>query len=216
MPQRGKALTVTNVIIAINVIVFIVEYAGPISLYRIIDAQALTTSVVRTGAWYTLITSMFMHGGLMHILCNMITLYWIGSILERVYGPVKYTVLYFASGIVGGVAFVFINLSLGQMASAVGASGAIFGLFAAYIYLLWRESRHNVLFVRPVAKNDVTSMLTLLVINVLIGFTPGIAWQAHFGGFVAGLVAGVVLYAMQRAKVKKMLSGRPQQQFPSE
>lgn len=210
MPERGKALTVTNVIIAINVIVFLAEYLGPVSLYRTIDAQALTTSVVYTGAWYTLITSMFMHGGLMHILCNMITLYWVGSILEHAYGPVKFTVLYFVSGIAGGLVFVYINLAMGQPASAVGASGAIFGLFGAYIYLLWRESRHNVIYVRPVAKSDVTSMLSLLVINVLIGFTPGIAWQAHFGGFFAGLVLGIIIYALQAAKVKRIMASERQ------
>lgn len=199
--DRNYVPVATVVIIVINVIVFAAEYFGPTALQRTIDAQALGTWVVYTGTWYTLLTSMFMHGSLTHILCNMFTLYWIGYTLERVYGAARFLVMYFVSGIVGGLAFVFINLALGNNASAVGASGAIFGLFGAYGYMIIRESRKAVLFMRRVSSSTVSSFLSMLAINVLIGFVPGIAWEAHFGGLVAGLITGAIIYELERRKV---------------
>lgn len=199
--NRNYVPVATVVIIVINCIVFAAEYFGPLALQRTIDSMALGTWVVYTGTWYTLLTSMFMHGGLTHILCNMFTLYWIGYTLERVYGAARYLVLYFVSGIVGGLAFVFINLALGNNASAVGASGAIFGLFGAYGYLIIRESRKAVLFMSRISKNTVSSFLSMLAINVFIGFVPGIAWEAHFGGLVAGVVTGAIIYEAERRKV---------------
>ena len=194
MPN-AKALTATNVLIAINVIVFLVEWLAPYRVYQAIDAQALTTYVVLTGNWHTLVTSMFMHSGLQHLLSNMIGLYWVGTLLEEVYGPVRMLVLYFVSGIAGGLAFVAINLLVGQPAACVGASGAIFGLFAAYALLLVCEHRRHRLLARPTTKQDVTAFLTVILLNVALGFAPGVAWRGHLGGMVAGLAVGAVLYA---------------------
>lgn len=200
---KAKALTATNVLIAINVIVFLVEWLAPYRVYQAIDAQALTTYVVLTGNWYTLVTSMFMHGGLQHLLSNMIGLYWVGTLLEQVYGSVRMLVLYFVSGIVGGLSFVAMNLLAGHPAACVGASGAIFGLFAAYALLLVREHRRRCVLVHPTTKQDVTAFLTVILLNVALGFAPGIAWQDHLGGMVAGVVVGSVLYAGAVHRVHK-------------
>lgn len=204
---KAKALTATNVLIAINAIVFLVEWIAPYRVYQAIDAQALTTYVVLTGNWYTLVTSMFMHGGLQHLLSNMIGLYWVGTLLEQVYGPVRMLVIYFASGIVGGLTFVAWNLMVGQPAACVGASGAIFGLFAAYALLLVCERRRRCLLVHPTTKQDVTAFLTVILLNVALGFAPGIAWQDHLGGMVAGAAIGAVLYAGAAHRVRTARRG---------
>lgn len=208
MPQQAPRVTATNVIAIICIAVFAVQNLAPYGIALMIDAQALSTAVFFTGAWHTLLTSMFMHGDLLHLLCNMVTLYWVGNELERAYGPVKFLILYFICGIVGGLAFVWFNVLLGSPASVVGASGAIFGLFGAYVYLLARESRKPVVFVSAPSRNDVVSLLALIGFNVLFGFTPGIAWEAHFGGLASGVVAGIVLYALQKRAVRAFLSER--------
>ncbi|MEE8721642.1 MAG: rhomboid family intramembrane serine protease [Eggerthellaceae bacterium] len=203
--NRAYVPWATVVVIAINVIVFAAEYLGPTSMYRLIASQALSSNVAATGAWYTLLTSMFIHGSITHILCNMVTLYWIGMLLERIYGSVRFTVLYFVAGIVGGLVFAGIDSALGIRSSAVGASGAIYGLFAAYAYLLIRESKQAVLFTTRVSRADVMSFLSVIGINVLVSLTPGIAWEAHLGGFIGGLVCGIVLYDTERRAVMKAL-----------
>lgn len=189
---------ITTVLIAINLILYI---ALPIipngALYY--DMGVLTPLSLMQGEWWTLLTSMFLHSGLMHIACNMLSLYYLGVMCERVFGPVKYLLLYLLSGIAGGIAYVAVNLMAGNiLAGAVGASGAIFGLFGAYGYLLLRERKNNKIFVYRPGSADVQSYLGILAVNLVIGFAPGsnIANEAHIGGMIAGFVIGAILYAI--------------------
>lgn len=189
---------VTTVLIAINVLIYIALPLVPDGA-AYYDMGVLTPAALLAGEWWTLLTSMFLHSGLMHIACNMISLYYLGVMCERVFGKMKFLLLYFLSGIAGGLAYVAVNLAAGDvMAGAVGASGAIFGLFGAYGYLLLRERKNNKLFVYKPSASDVQAYIVMLVANLAIGFSPGsnIANEAHIGGMVCGFVVGMILYAI--------------------
>ncbi|MEU6373792.1 rhomboid family intramembrane serine protease [Streptomyces sp. NPDC046909] len=137
---------------------------------------------VAEGQWYRLLTAMFLHGSYMHIIFNMLSLWWIGGPLEAALGRARYLALYFVSGLAGS-ALTYLLAESNQ--PSLGASGAIFGLFGATAILM-RRLRYDM---RPV--------IALLVINLIFTFGwPDIAWQAHIGGLVGGVVIG---YAMVHA-----------------
>jgi membrane associated rhomboid family serine protease len=129
------------------------------------------------GEYYRLLTSMFLHYGALHLAVNMWALWVLGRSLESVLGPVRFLALYLVSGLGGSVAVYFFT----PYAAAVGASGAIFGLFAALFVVLKRLDR------------DASSLIPLLVINLAISFAPGISLAAHVGGLVTGAVVSLAM-----------------------
>jgi membrane associated rhomboid family serine protease len=137
---------------------------------------------VAEGQWYRLLTAMFLHGSVMHIIFNMLSLWWIGGPLEAALGRARYLALYFASGLAGSA---LTYLLAEPNTPSLGASGAIFGLFGATAILMRRLNY------------DMRPVIALLVINLIFTFGwPNIAWQAHIGGLVGGVVVG---YAMVHA-----------------
>jgi membrane associated rhomboid family serine protease len=139
---------------------------------------AQTSAGIAEGEYYRLLTAMFLHYGLLHLLLNMWALWIIGRELEAQLGPVRFLALYLLSGVGGNVAAYLIS----PEAQSAGASGAIFGLFAALFVIMRRLNR------------DTSSIITLLVINLIFSFTvPGISWAGHVGGLVVGAVVGVTL-----------------------
>lgn len=137
------------------------------------------------------LTTAFLHASLWHIGFNMLALYWVGRSLEVVMGHWRFAVLYGLSAVGGTLAVLlwcFVEPSTWQTAT-VGASGAVFGLFAA-VFVLQRLSGA-----------DTTSVLVLLGINLVYGFiTPGISWQAHVGGLLTGLVVSWVFTRLARPR----------------
>ena len=132
---------------------------------------------VADGQWWRLITAAFLHAGIFHILFNMYALYILGPGLERFLGSRKFATLYFLSALGGStLSFWFSNPN----SLAVGASGAIFGLLTATIVV----GKH--------LNNDVSQLIALLAINVVIGFSGGIDWRAHFGGAVVGATISAI------------------------
>ncbi|NEY35732.1 rhomboid family intramembrane serine protease [Streptomyces sp. PRKS01-65] len=138
---------------------------------------------VAEGQWYRLLTSMFLHGSTLHVLFNMLSLWWIGGPLEAALGRARYLALYLLSGLAGS-ALSYLIAAPNQ--PSLGASGAVFGLFGATAVLMRRLNQ------------DMRPVVVLLAINLVFTFSPGfnIAWQAHIGGLVAGVVIG---YAMVHA-----------------
>lgn len=180
-PSSGRPI-ITYSIIAVAVIVFVFETVtgnnpltgdanGPVG-----NALAYSPGDILHYPW-TAITVNFVHANLPHLALNMISLYFLGPALEHYLGRVRFAVLFFLSGIGGVVALDFFSNS-----SAVGASGAIFGLLGALI-LLYRRLGFN-----P------TQLIVIGVVNVIYSFwDPSIAWQAHLGGLVVGLAVGAML-----------------------
>ncbi|EFL40362.1 rhomboid family intramembrane serine protease [Streptomyces griseoflavus] len=179
---------VTKILLGINLAVFLAVQVRP-SLVRDLyligtwpPAPFLPTQGVAEGEWYRLFTSMFTHQEIWHIAFNMLSLWWLGGPLEQALGRVRYLTLYLISGLAGG-ALTYL-LASGTTAS-LGASGAIFGLFGATAVLMRRLNY------------DMRPVIALLVINLIFTFGwSNIAWQAHIGGLVAGVVIG---YAMVHA-----------------
>lgn len=180
---------VTKILIGANLLFFLVQEAVGDSFTerfalvgRAWSSDFGSIQGVAEGQWYRLVTSMFLHGGLMHIAFNMLSLWWIGGPLEAALGRARYLTLYFASGLAGS-ALTYLLAAPNQ--PTVGASGAIFGLFGATAVLMRR------------LKYDMRPVIILLVINLVITFGwSGIAWQAHVGGLVGGVLIG---YAMVHA-----------------
>ncbi|MFE1308283.1 rhomboid family intramembrane serine protease [Streptomyces sp. NPDC058755] len=184
---------VTKILIGINIAVFIAVQAkssllNDLVLYGAWPLKPFTpTSGVAGGEWYRFVTSMFTHQEYWHIGFNMLSLWWIGGPLEAALGRARYLAVYFVSGLAGGA---LTYLLTPPTTASLGASGAIFGLFGATAVLMRRMNY------------DMRPMIALLVINLIITFSPGmnIAWQAHIGGLVAGVVTG---YAMVHAPREK-------------
>jgi len=139
---------------------------------------SLYHDAVAAGEWWRAITSMFLHAGFTHVLLNMWALLLFGPVLERRYGSVSFASLYLASGL-GGSAVYYL---LGRSEPAVGASGAIFGLFGALIIATYRQ-RHT-----PAGRAIFSQLVILLLINLSLPLIiPGVAWEAHAGGLIAGM-----------------------------
>ncbi|MFE9404548.1 rhomboid family intramembrane serine protease [Streptomyces sp. NPDC006530] len=181
----GDPHLVTKILIGINAAAFLVqETVGN----RFTDAFFLLgrfpvagfdgVQGVAEGQWYRLVTSMFLHLGIAHIAFNMLSLWWLGGPLEGALGRARYLALYFVSGLAGG-ALTYVIAAPDE--GSLGASGAIFGLFGAMAVLMRRM------------KYDMRPVIGLLVVNLIFTFNPwvGIAWQAHVGGLVAGVLVGI-------------------------
>jgi rhomboid protease GluP len=149
----------------------------------LLNLGALYSESVRAGEWWRLITVMFLHANLLHIFLNGFNLYALGKQLEALFGPVRYTAIFFISGLTGSVA----SFGLHDEIFAVGASGAIFGLVGALIGYFVRQRNQFGFFGRYYLR----SLLTTVGINfVILFFIPGVDNIAHLGGLVGGLVLG--------------------------
>jgi membrane associated rhomboid family serine protease len=147
---------------------------------------------VADGEFYRLFTSMFLHYGLIHLALNMWALWVLGRNLEGALGPLRFAVLYLVSGLGGSVAcYVFT-----PDAYAAGASGAVYGLFAALFILLRRLRR------------DTSSIMVVLIINIVFSFSvPGISIAAHLGGLLTGAAIAVALAYPPREVRNKIAAG---------
>ncbi|CAL9489710.1 rhomboid family intramembrane serine protease [Streptomyces werraensis] len=179
---------VTKILIGINVAVFLavtIEKSLLSDLYLVgawPPAPFTSTQGVADGEWYRLVTSMFTHEEIWHIGFNMFSLWLLGGPLEQHLGRARYLALYLISGLAGSA---LTYLLAGGSTPSLGASGAVFGLFGATAVLMRR------------LRYDMRPIIALLAINLVITFSwAGIAWQAHIGGLVAGVVIG---YAMVHA-----------------
>jgi membrane associated rhomboid family serine protease len=186
----------TKLLIGINVAVFLAQQAIGDTLtehFELIGRAQYSlfgpVEGVAEGQYYRLLTAMFLHSptNFTHILFNMLSLWWIGGPLEAALGRARYISLYLVSGLAGS-ALTYLLAAPNE--PSLGASGAIFGLFGATGVLMRRLNY------------DLRPLGALLVINLIITFTPGfnIAWQAHIGGLVAGVAVG---YAMVHAPREK-------------
>jgi len=175
---------VLNLII-INVLVFIVQmmFDGPDE--KISNMIALWPYSTPYFKPYQLVTHMFAHGGMIHILFNMYALWMFGSVLEKVWGPKRFLIFYLACGLAAGVAQLMLS-----DAPAVGASGAIMGLLAAFAYLFPNTQFYIIPFPFPIKAKYIVAIIA--AIDLFVGFhggkTDNIAHFAHLGGLVMGFI----------------------------
>jgi rhomboid protease GluP len=197
--ERGMSYAppVSLVLIAINIVVFIWELAtGALaSKNAIIAAGALSRDEVMQGEVWRIVTCMFLHGGIDHLIGNCIALYALGMACEHAFGSARTLAIYFISGLSGSL----MSLALTQ-GHAVGASGAIFGLSAAVVVFLYRY--HQQFYLRD--KRIAFVLLVWAVYTVGTGFLqPEIDNFCHIGGFVGGAIAGAILPQRSRAEMNE-------------
>ncbi len=142
--------------------------------------------LVDQGEWWRVVTSAFTHASIVHLALNMLALLLFGSELERTLGKGRYLTVYLVSALGGAAALQLLGAYAGGV---VGASGAIYGLLGAFGVVLLRQ------------KQDLRGLLTLLAINLVISFLPGVSLLGHLGGLVAGAVTAVVLLLAGRRRV---------------
>ena len=157
----------------------------------------LSNPLVAEGQWWRLITPMFLHANILHIATNMLSLFFIGPLVERLYGPWRFLAMYFVTGIIGNLTYYFL-LGPNFLEPAVGASGAIAGIFGALlIFVTINRSRMG-----PAGASIFNQLIFLLFINVAFNIygasALSIAWQAHLGGLISGVVLGIVLLPSRR------------------
>lgn len=185
--QRFGDVTVLA-IIAVNIGLFIA------SLTRddLVGILGLTPSSWTSEPW-TLLTSMFMHGDITHILFNMLSLYFLGRFLCQLVGDKWFLVIYFAGGIIGSFFFILLGE---ESATVIGASGAIFAVGGALAVLV--PNVKVILLPIPAPVPLWTAIIGTFLILTLLAFATNIAWQAHLGGLLLGLAVGYYLRRRQR------------------
>jgi membrane associated rhomboid family serine protease len=204
--QGGPPVMVTFGLIALNVLAFLVELAQPSegALQSFIQAWGVVPReyslvqdlppTIPLPFWSTLLTSMFLHGGWMHLGGNMLYLWIFGDNLEKVMGAVRFLIFYLVCGLAASSAHIIFGL--GSTIPAVGASGAISGVLGGYL-VLFPRNRIRVLTRGGIASVPAIAVLGFwILIQLFNGIgsmaatteTGGVAYMAHIGGFVAGLV----------------------------
>jgi membrane associated rhomboid family serine protease len=161
---------VSQALLAVNVAVYLLQQSSPDVTTRF----ALIPTAIASGEWYRLLTSAFLHQGVLHIAFNMYALWLVGPQLERALGWPRFLALYLVAGLGGGAASYLLSpLNI----AGLGASGAVFGLFGAYFVVARRVGA------------NASQIGGLIVINLVLGFTlPHIDNWAHIGGLVTGVV----------------------------
>lgn len=179
---KMKFPIITYILIAINVLLFVVPYITGTYNYFFVLLCTHGPSI-RLGEYYRLVTGMFYHGNIIHLLLNCYSLYIIGTQMESFLGKFKYLAVYLLSGIVGAMFSMMFN---GNVAS-VGASGAIFGLLGSMLYFGY----HYRVYLGNVMKSQI---IPLIVLNLLIGFMySNIDNACHIGGLIAGVLVTAAL-----------------------
>lgn len=184
--------TLTYILIAVSSVVylfsaFLSQSLIDMDMQVLVDMGALfgPYTVVK-GEWWRLLTAMFLHGGMTHLLMNMFSLYLVGRGAEMYFDTKSYLSIYFFSGIIGGL----VSLYMHPVSVGVGASGAIFGVFGALagFFLAHRDkiASHSKAFMKDFG--------IIIAINLVIGLSiPSIDVSAHIGGLVVGFIGGFVL-----------------------
>lgn len=193
MFSYGKP-TFTYLLIAFNIIYFmIIELLGSsMDVPHLIQFGAKYNPLIMDHEWWRIVSSMFIHIGIFHLFMNMLALYYLGTAVERIFGPMKFLFIYLLSGIIGGLAsFAFtINVS-------AGASGAIFGLFGALLFFGLHERK---VFLQTIGRG----IFFIIIFNVLFGFTvPQIDNGAHIGGLLAGFISSAIVHLPKRRDILK-------------
>ena len=195
----ARVPVVTYAIIIANVVVFLYELSLGHALKHFLDVYGLVPAKFH---FSNLLTSMFLHGGWGHIIFNMLFLYIFGDNIEDRLGHVRYAVFYLLCGMAAGAAQALVNPN--STIAMVGASGAIAGVLGAYL-LFFPRSRIVTLipiffFVQIVEVPAVLFLFGWFILQILSGMatigaadTAGVAFFAHVGGFIAGMVLGPML-----------------------
>jgi len=202
-PVFGASATLN--IILINVVAFFVFAVLIAAKINATDYVALKPSNIFAGKYiWTFLTSMFMHGGFFHIFANMLSLFFIGSLVEKILGKKRYVWFYLLSGLFAGLFFVLFSLisSSDFNSYAVGASGALFAL-VGFLVVITPNLPVFIMFIPIPIKMKYAGPGILVVLWLIsIGANVGIGNTAHLGGLIAGLGYGIYLRNKYKNKTR--------------
>jgi membrane associated rhomboid family serine protease len=194
-PVRYRFFNATIVLIVVNVLVFLFSFVDRQG--RLLYLALIPAYVLQAGAWWQVVTYMFVHSGWAHIFFNMLALFLFGIQLEQRMGSTEFLIYYFVCGIGAGIATVFINSAAGMgLVPVVGASGAIFALllaFAAY----FPDARIFIFGILPMrAPVAVALYAGIEIVSQLAVPRSGVAHLTHLSGLVFGYLYLVVRFGM--------------------
>ncbi|KAB2338516.1 rhomboid family intramembrane serine protease [Cytobacillus depressus] len=187
--QHGKPLfTYMFMIIQVAMFLLLEWKGGSTNSSTLIQYGAKFNPLILEGEWWRFFTPIFLHIGILHLLMNTLALYYLGTTVERIYGNIRFLLIYLLAGFFGSLASFIFSPTL-----SAGASGAIFGCFGALLYFGVINPR---LFFRTLGLN----IIVILVINLIFGFTmSNIDNAGHIGGLIGGFLAtGIVHFPKQK------------------
>jgi rhomboid protease GluP len=198
LQYRIKNLSATEILIGLNVFIFLVQEVVVVILGRFFAYEfmgALAFSWILQGEVWRIVTSSFLHGGILHLAFNMYALWLIGQFVENFFGTKKFLIIYITSLLLGGIGSLLTDLIVVLFASepaisvSVGASGAIFGLFGVILGTNLQRERFGLQL--PI---DTNQLILVVALNLFIGFAvPSINNAAHIGGFLGGFILSYIV-----------------------
>ena len=196
MPQKKKLPFVTVGFVAVNVLVYVIlEILGNTENSEfMVRMGAVWPPYVKQGEYWRLFTATFMHFGFEHLVNNMVMLLVIGFTLERELGTIKFLIIYLLSGLGGNLLSAVWDMMSGSFAVSAGASGAIFGIVGALLYVAIRN-RGRI--------GDVSGrgLAFMVILSLYYGFTSGgVDNFAHIGGLLSGFILSTLLYWKRQRK----------------
>lgn len=194
-----KQPIVTYIIMAICIILFILmELSGGSTNSQILLKYGANLDIlVKNGEYYRLFTCIFLHIGIMHLICNMYSLYVIGREVESLFGKVKYIIIFILSGIFGSI----MSIAFTHNTISASASGAIFGLLGALLYF-------GINYRTYLGEAIKRTIIPIIVVNLIIGFfAEGIDLAAHIGGLVGGVLVSMMVGIPDKSKTRDIVNG---------
>jgi rhomboid protease GluP len=188
--RKGQRQWVSIAIIIINIAIFtLVEMTGSSDdVGHMLRWGASYPEFIRSGEYYRLFTCMFLHFGIEHLINNMVLSLFIGDFLEKAIGKIRYLIIYLIGGIGSSTVSYLISIRIGHDAVSAGASGAVFAVIGALLYLLLRN--HG-----QVEGLSFKRLAIMSALSLYVGFTSGgVDNSAHVGGLLCGILLSVLLY----------------------
>ena len=190
MRQKPEAVC-TAALIVINIAVFLIlTMFGDTenAVFMLGHGAMYEPYIIQGHEYYRIFTCLFLHFGISHLLNNMVMLGALGCNLELEIGKIRFLVIYFGSGIAGNTASLFYDMSTAQPSVSAGASGAIFGLMGALVYVVIANRGR-------LGRLSGRGMLIMVALSLYFGLTSsGVDNLAHIGGLAAGFLLAVLLY----------------------
>ncbi|MDD3392621.1 MAG: rhomboid family intramembrane serine protease [Bacilli bacterium] len=197
---KPKKAYVTYGLITLNILIFFMMYLfgnGSYDSNTLLDFGASYGPFIKNGEYYRLLSSAFLHIGLLHLTFNMYALYIIGKQLEGFYGPVKYLIIYLFSAITGNLLSILFSTNV----IGAGASGAIFGLLGSLLYFGY----HYRVYLGSTIRSQI---LPLIFLNLFLGYiSTGVDNVAHIGGLIGGLLISIALGVKYKTNMEEQTHG---------
>ena len=184
---------VSIVLVTLNIIVFLVCTFTGVLLYNI---GALSGPlVIKYGQYYRMITAMFLHADIDHLAGNMIFLYFLGAMMEKELGHIRYGILFLVSGLCGGLLSMGFEYYSGNFIGSIGASGAIFGVLGGVLFIVIKNKGKW-------ESITLTRLIFVIAYSLYYGFTAtNVDNAAHVGGLLSGIIITALLYQTKRKEL---------------